>query len=427
MMGSAAILLAAVQGKALQAAQGGNAESAQGEDFLAALGAALPMSTDTPAVLPTPLAQVLAAKQSPATDAEESATPVDMASVLASLLQAAATSPPEVPPDAQPEPSEASTMSPASSSPATNTESRQLAMLLAKDASPAPATTPPPDATDAVAGDVEPQVPAALGEAALPASSPSPQTDGTTALASPQALRQLLQMMSPQRTVAAPRSAKDAGGYTDMQATPGNLGTRPMEAAPAAQLASEVDAAIVATQDTAASTTPAAGDGLPDAQVSNLASPAQSAPQFRTADAPSPQVLHSPVGTPRWADELGSRITLMSLRGQHEGSLNLTPEHLGPLEVRISVNQDTANVWFGSQHADTRAALADALPRLRELLADAGMTLGQANVSQQAPRQGARENAPARGTGPSLDASGVETTVAPAARRVALGLVDTYA
>jgi flagellar hook-length control protein FliK len=305
-------------------------------------------------------------------------------------------------------------------------------MLLAKGASTAPASTPVPAAGDAVAGDAETNVPVALdGEANWSAASTAPQAEGTAAqLASPQALRQLLQMLSPQRAIAAARPGKDADGYTDTHAVPGMLAATPTEAlrATVQSIAGEVDATITAPQDPAASATPVvATDGLPDTLVPNLASSAQSTPQFRAADSPAPQVLHSPVGTPRWADELGSRITLMSLRGQHEGSLNLTPEHLGPLEVRISVNQDTANVWFGSQHADTRAALADALPRLRELLADAGMTLGQANVSQQAPRQGARENAPARGTGPSLDASGVETTVAPAARRVALGLVDTYA
>jgi flagellar hook-length control protein FliK len=166
---------------------------------------------------------------------------------------------------------------------------------------------------------------------------------------------------------------------------------------------------------------------LPDTLASNLASSAPT-PQFRAADAPPPQVLHSPVGTPRWADELGSRITLMSLHGQHEGSLNLTPEHLGPLEVRISVNKDTANVWFGSQHADTRAALTDALPRLRELLADAGLMLGQAGVSQQAPRQGARGSEAMRAPTVGLrEIEGVDVGAAPSAKHVALGLVDIYA
>jgi flagellar hook-length control protein FliK len=75
----------------------------------------------------------------------------------------------------------------------------------------------------------------------------------------------------------------------------------------------------------------------------------------------------------------------MAARGQQEGSLVLSPEHLGPLEVRISVSQNTAQVWFGAQQAETRAALTDSLPRLRELFSEAGLSLGHAGVSQEAP------------------------------------------
>jgi flagellar hook-length control protein FliK len=105
-----------------------------------------------------------------------------------------------------------------------------------------------------------------------------------------------------------------------------------------------------------------------------------------------PEAVHSAVGSPRWANELGSRLLVMSVRGQQEGSLSLTPEHLGPLEVRISVSQDTTSIWFGAQHADTRAALTDALPRLREMFAASGLALGHAGVSHDMPRQDARRS-----------------------------------
>ncbi len=133
--------------------------------------------------------------------------------------------------------------------------------------------------------------------------------------------------------------------------------------------------------------------------------------------------LRSPVGAPRWSEELGSRLVMMSTRGQNEGSLSLTPEHLGPLEVRISMNQNTANVWFGAHHAETRAALADALPRLREMLAEAGLTLGQSGVSQQAPRQERPEVFSTLAAG-SIDAP---AAVAAPARRALAGLLDLYA
>jgi flagellar hook-length control protein FliK len=98
-----------------------------------------------------------------------------------------------------------------------------------------------------------------------------------------------------------------------------------------------------------------------------------------------PEAVRTAVGSPRWANELGSRLVMMTMRGQQEGSLSLTPEHLGPLEVRISVSQDSTSIWFGAQHADTRAALTDALPRLREMLAASGLSLGHAGVSHEMP------------------------------------------
>jgi flagellar hook-length control protein FliK len=116
----------------------------------------------------------------------------------------------------------------------------------------------------------------------------------------------------------------------------------------------------------------------------------------------------------------------MSVRGQQEGSLTLTPEHLGPLEVQISVNKDTANVWFGAQHAETRAALTDAMPRLRELLAASGLSLGQSGVSEQAPRRPTADVTASRSG--AAAAAGLNTTeAAPVWRPWRAGLIDTYA
>jgi flagellar hook-length control protein FliK len=140
-----------------------------------------------------------------------------------------------------------------------------------------------------------------------------------------------------------------------------------------------------------------------------------------------PEAVRTAVGSPRWANELGSRLVMMSVRGQQEGSLSLTPEHLGPLEVRISVSQDTTNIWFGAQHADTRAALTDALPRLREMLAASGLALGHAGVSHEMPRQDARRaDVPFASSG--VDAGPVEAApIAPLARSVRSALLDTWA
>lgn len=136
--------------------------------------------------------------------------------------------------------------------------------------------------------------------------------------------------------------------------------------------------------------------------------------------------LREPVGSARWADELGNRLVLMFVRGHQQGSLTLTPEHLGPVEVQISVNKDSANVWFGAPHADTRAALAEAMPRLREMLASSGLSLGQSGVSDQAPREAfASDISAATREADVVEAAATEST--PVWRRWQPGRVDTYA
>jgi flagellar hook-length control protein FliK len=173
---------------------------------------------------------------------------------------------------------------------------------------------------------------------------------------------------------------------------------------------------------------PSSGIEAPSGSASSHAATQLSALATATATpaaaAAEQAALRSPVGSPRWAEELGSRLVMMSTRGPNEGSLSLAPEHLGPLEVRISMHQQTANVWFGAHHADTRAALAEALPRLREMLAEAGLSLGHSGVSQEAPRHERRQSeALHSGDAPA----GTALPLAPAAPRALSGLLDLYA
>ena len=137
--------------------------------------------------------------------------------------------------------------------------------------------------------------------------------------------------------------------------------------------------------------------------------------------------LESPVGTHEWAEELGTRLAVMTARGEQTGSLRLSPEHLGPLEVQIRVQDDKASVVFGAQHADTRSALQEALPRLRELFAASGLQLLDAGVS----RDGARQAMPSRltrnfGSDLNADSAGLETSITVAGLRHS-GTLDTIA
>jgi flagellar hook-length control protein FliK len=145
---------------------------------------------------------------------------------------------------------------------------------------------------------------------------------------------------------------------------------------------------------------------------------------LRQADAAYSRPVHVPVGSAAWADEIGSRMTMMVDQGKHTASLRLSPEHLGPLEIRIAVNDDKASVWFGAANADTRTAIENALPRLRELFASQGLTLADANVSREPPRQQPNPTAQSSTSG---GISSEDGSVAATPTHIRLGLFDAYA
>ena len=137
--------------------------------------------------------------------------------------------------------------------------------------------------------------------------------------------------------------------------------------------------------------------------------------------------VNTPVADAGFADEVGDKITWMANQGVQSASLQLTPEHLGPVEVRISMQDGSASVTFNAAHADTRAALEQALPRLREMFSTQGLTLTDASVSQQSPR-GQPQRQAVSAIGAIGGVSGDDSTSSVATvTRAQLGLVDTYA
>jgi flagellar hook-length control protein FliK len=173
-------------------------------------------------------------------------------------------------------------------------------------------------------------------------------------------------------------------------------------------------------------TTDAAGDSANGAAASFGAQVPTNAATHAEALSANTQPIQSHVGSSAWSDEIGARLMLMAQRGVASASLRLAPEHLGPLDVRISMRDSTASVWFGAAQPDTRAALEQALPRLRELFAAQGLNLTHAGVSGESSRDAA-QNPQTAGTLPcdaSREVDAAPFSSAPSARK---GLIDTYA
>jgi len=88
------------------------------------------------------------------------------------------------------------------------------------------------------------------------------------------------------------------------------------------------------------------------------------------------------IGSSAWSAEFSQQIVIFSQKGIQQANLQLNPQHLGPMEVRISIgNEQQVNVSFNTQHGAVKEAIDFALPRLREMFEQQGLNLGDVNVS----------------------------------------------
>lgn len=191
-------------------------------------------------------------------------------------------------------------------------------------------------------------------------------------------------------------------------------------------------AALLQSQEPSQSQ-PRAESGSQTAAPVTAAAPA-TGEAARLADTPraapaAQATLPQPLGKQGWDQDLGSRLVWMSKQHLDSAQLRLNPAHLGPLEVRLSIQHDqTANVAFLSNHAPVREAVEAALPRLREMLAESGVNLTDVNVSSHSRGQDRQQ---AEGDGSPWLAQGEHETdatlVDEVSRTMALGLVDYFA
>ncbi|KAB8048483.1 hypothetical protein GCN74_27955 [Janthinobacterium sp. FT14W] len=140
------------------------------------------------------------------------------------------------------------------------------------------------------------------------------------------------------------------------------------------------------------------------------------------------------VGTPAWDQQLGQKVVWMAAGGDQSATLTLNPPDLGPLQVVLTVTNDQADAAFMSAQPEVRQALEAAMPRLREMMSEAGIAFGSATVSAGTPEQqnnGERAaSGERRGHSQGGGVAGGEIAIAPAAggrSRPSLSAVDTFA
>jgi flagellar hook-length control protein FliK len=91
---------------------------------------------------------------------------------------------------------------------------------------------------------------------------------------------------------------------------------------------------------------------------------------------------------PQWTQEMGNRMQMMVSQRLKEVEVRLDPVELGPVRIHLKTDKDNkTHVTLSAQHGLTRDMLENALPRLRDMLAQQGIDIGSATVNADAQQQ----------------------------------------
>ena len=112
-----------------------------------------------------------------------------------------------------------------------------------------------------------------------------------------------------------------------------------------------------------------------------------------------------PVGQAEWGDKVMGKLSFLTAANMQEAEIHLTPPDMGPMEVKVRMQNEQANITVHSANPVVREQLEQNSHRLREMLGDQGVELGQFDVSDQS-RQQADEQGDGHGGGDSGHSDG---------------------
>ncbi|WP_138436603.1 MULTISPECIES: flagellar hook-length control protein FliK [Marinobacter] len=98
-----------------------------------------------------------------------------------------------------------------------------------------------------------------------------------------------------------------------------------------------------------------------------------------------------PVGQAEWGDKVMGKLSWLTARNMSVAEIHLTPPDMGPMEVKVRVQNDQANITVHAANPVVREQLELNSHRLRDMLGDQGLSLSQFDVSDQPGRQGGEQ------------------------------------
>jgi len=142
------------------------------------------------------------------------------------------------------------------------------------------------------------------------------------------------------------------------------------------------------------------------------------------------KLLQQPINIARSdaAKLLNERVTFLLSQHNPQADIRLDPPELGSMIIRVRTDAEQAQINFSVQNQQAKELLEESMPKLREMLAEQGIDLGESNIEQQ--QQGQQEQASTNDNQNSGPSSGIESDAEIATVKVAgnkLGGVDFYA
>lgn len=96
------------------------------------------------------------------------------------------------------------------------------------------------------------------------------------------------------------------------------------------------------------------------------------------------QTINIPLKHPQWGQALGQRIVFMSNNSLQQAQITLNPQSLGQIQVTLQLDKDQKmHISLAAQNGITRESMESALPKLREMMEQAGVQVASVDVREQ--------------------------------------------
>lgn len=122
------------------------------------------------------------------------------------------------------------------------------------------------------------------------------------------------------------------------------------------------------------------------AQASAAIATAKASTENRSHATTAPAEIETHLQSPSWGQDFGNKVVWMAKNDQQSAQININPPQLGPVQITLQINGDQATAIFASPHTEVRQAIEGSLSQLRDMLATAGINLGQADVGANMAR-----------------------------------------